>query len=269
MNAEYTGQQIAQLRKEKGLTQKALADQLHVTDKAVSKWERGLNFPDLGVIEQLAKALDTTPSYLLGLEDASKEEIVTSFTELSEQQIENNSKEIQKIAWLNLFATVFLTIALSFINIKLQKNGLFYESELLLWVLYIFINSILIGAIYTLYRYKAIKKLETLDFLLIEGVIVVLAIHFGIQLVTGEQPNVFLHLILLAIGSVCVQLFFYRMIKLKIVKAIPIFLSILWAGWGVHLCVGSLSYLESFFTLFLPPLCCCMMTWLICQKKMK
>lgn len=66
MNAEYTGKKIAELRKEKEFTQKELAEKLHVTDKAVSKWERGVNFPDLGLMEKLAEALDTTPSILLG-----------------------------------------------------------------------------------------------------------------------------------------------------------------------------------------------------------
>ena len=47
MNAEYTGKKIAELRKDKNLTQKELADQLHVTDKAVSKWERGAGLPDV------------------------------------------------------------------------------------------------------------------------------------------------------------------------------------------------------------------------------
>ena len=56
MNAEYTGKKIAELRKEKNLTQKELAKKLHVTDKAVSKWERGVNFPDLGLMEALADA---------------------------------------------------------------------------------------------------------------------------------------------------------------------------------------------------------------------
>ena len=48
MDAQYTGEQISRLRKQKNLTQRQLAEQLHVTDKAVSKWERGVNFPDLG-----------------------------------------------------------------------------------------------------------------------------------------------------------------------------------------------------------------------------
>ena len=41
MDARYTGEQIAAARRAKGLTQKQLADALGVTDKAVSKWERG------------------------------------------------------------------------------------------------------------------------------------------------------------------------------------------------------------------------------------
>lgn len=41
MNAENVGALIARLRKEKGMTQQELADKLQITDKAVSKWERG------------------------------------------------------------------------------------------------------------------------------------------------------------------------------------------------------------------------------------
>ena len=48
------GSFVAQLRKERGLTQKELAQRLHVTDKAVSKWETGRGFPDLKLLEPLA-----------------------------------------------------------------------------------------------------------------------------------------------------------------------------------------------------------------------
>ncbi len=48
---------VAQLRKEKGLTQKELADLLNVTDKAVSKWETAKGFPDVKLLEPLAQAL--------------------------------------------------------------------------------------------------------------------------------------------------------------------------------------------------------------------
>lgn len=57
MDAKKVGEHIAVLRKEKGLTQLELALQLHVTDKAVSRWERGVGLPDIQTIEPLAAAL--------------------------------------------------------------------------------------------------------------------------------------------------------------------------------------------------------------------
>ena len=52
-------------RKEKGCTQKELADRLFVSDKAVSKWERGLSFPDISLLVPLSQALDVTVMELL------------------------------------------------------------------------------------------------------------------------------------------------------------------------------------------------------------
>lgn len=57
MDALETGKRIQNLRKQHCWTQKALAEQLCVSDKAVSKWERGLNFPDMTILEPLAKVL--------------------------------------------------------------------------------------------------------------------------------------------------------------------------------------------------------------------
>ena len=48
-----TGNLIREARKEKGLTQLELAERLHVSDRAVSKWERGLNYPDMAMLEPL------------------------------------------------------------------------------------------------------------------------------------------------------------------------------------------------------------------------
>jgi len=60
MDAHKTGAFIAALRKERGMTQAALAKQLHVTDKAVSRWERGAGLPDIQTFEPLAQALGIT-----------------------------------------------------------------------------------------------------------------------------------------------------------------------------------------------------------------
>ena len=57
MDKESFGSFIAKLRRERKMTQQELAGQLHVTDRAVSKWERGLSYPDVTLLEPLAAAL--------------------------------------------------------------------------------------------------------------------------------------------------------------------------------------------------------------------
>lgn len=57
MEAKKFGQFIAGIRKEKKMTQAELAGKIHVTDKAISRWERGLGFPDIQTLEPLAQAL--------------------------------------------------------------------------------------------------------------------------------------------------------------------------------------------------------------------
>ncbi len=65
MNENTIGQFIARMRKEKNMTQKELARQLHITDKAVSKWERGLSCPDITLLTSIADILGVTTSELL------------------------------------------------------------------------------------------------------------------------------------------------------------------------------------------------------------
>ena len=65
MNYEKIGEFIAEKRKEKNLTQVELAKKLGVTDKAVSKWERGLGCPDVSILEILSKELDVSILELL------------------------------------------------------------------------------------------------------------------------------------------------------------------------------------------------------------
>ncbi len=65
IDRERFGPFVARLRKEKGLTQKALAQRIHVSDKAVSKWERAAGLPDITLLIPLAEALDVTVTELL------------------------------------------------------------------------------------------------------------------------------------------------------------------------------------------------------------
>lgn len=59
------GEMISTLRREKGWTQKNIADELGITDKAVSKWERNLALPDITTIPKLAELLDVSVEELM------------------------------------------------------------------------------------------------------------------------------------------------------------------------------------------------------------
>ena len=82
MEAAELGKFIATIRKEKQLTQAELAHKLNVTDKAVSRWERGLGFPDINTLEPLADALGITLTQLMKcskeIEENSDDEIIAS-----------------------------------------------------------------------------------------------------------------------------------------------------------------------------------------------
>lgn len=75
MNNNIIGKNIAYLRKKKKLTQQELGDKLHVTDKAVSKWERGLSLPDISILENLSKILDSDIYEILQIENKKKVDI--------------------------------------------------------------------------------------------------------------------------------------------------------------------------------------------------
>ena len=91
MNKQIFGTYIAENRKQLGMTQAQLADRLHVTDKAVSKWERGLSYPDVTLLEPLAEALSVSIDALLRCRmpaDEGKEQTMTE---------ERNSEPIQTV----------------------------------------------------------------------------------------------------------------------------------------------------------------------------
>lgn len=75
MDAKQLGNFIQSIRKEKGLTQAQLGEQINVTDKAISRWERGIGFPDINLLEPLAQALDITVLELIQSQKLEKESI--------------------------------------------------------------------------------------------------------------------------------------------------------------------------------------------------
>lgn len=121
MDKELTGQFITELRKEKGLTQKQLAESLNVTDKAVSKWERGLSFPDISMLEPISRVLDISIMELLEgkRQDANvtltKEEaqrIIDLSVELSDEEL-RRKKERSRFIIIILVVLFLLLISIT------------------------------------------------------------------------------------------------------------------------------------------------------------
>ena len=75
MKKQTLGMMISTLRKEQGMTQLELADKMGVTDKAVSKWERDLSFPDINSIPKLAEIFGVSVDELMQVKTETKENL--------------------------------------------------------------------------------------------------------------------------------------------------------------------------------------------------
>lgn len=122
MNQEKSGKFIAKLRKEKNMTQEQLAEKMSVSINAVSKWERGLSFPDVSLYKKLCKELDINIEELINgekdkSEKAKEKAIISTVTE--KEKIKKNSKKIL----VSFFAAfVIISSILIYYNKKLKMN---------------------------------------------------------------------------------------------------------------------------------------------------
>ena len=138
MNYDKIGKFIQEKRKEKNLTQKELANKLGVTDRAVSKWERGVGCPDVSILEILSKELDC--SILEILKGRKIENEIIKVTEADDyvKDSMNISKQITKekiISYINkvlVTTIIFIFLLLSYLNIvqiKYLKTEYKYTTE--------------------------------------------------------------------------------------------------------------------------------------------
>ena len=129
MDKEKTGQLITELRKEKGLTQKQLADALNVTDKAVSKWERGLSFPDISMLEPISELLGVSIMEILAGERQTgdgtltceeAQDLIQASVELSDEEI-RHKKERSRLIIIILIVVTMLLISITLNIISLLR----------------------------------------------------------------------------------------------------------------------------------------------------
>ncbi len=119
MDINKVGKFIASLRKAKGLTQQELGDKLFVTNKAVSKWERGLSFPDITILQKLANILEVDVVEILCGErgDNAKvnvqEEIDKAVKKIKENQVKKKQELIKKIKKATIIVIVGIAIIIT------------------------------------------------------------------------------------------------------------------------------------------------------------
>lgn len=111
MDNKKTGELIRVIRTEKGITQRQLAEQLNVSNAAVSKWENGHGFPDISLLEPLADALDITVTELVSGCRAEKntcnEDPAKDIITLSQNKKMQTNKEV---AITTCAVTIILTL---------------------------------------------------------------------------------------------------------------------------------------------------------------
>lgn len=120
MEYQSMGQMIHSLRKEKGLTQKQLADMLNITDKAVSKWERDIACPDTTALPKLAEILGVPVGSLLSakiqtVSDIEKNETADDANPYAEMYLERVKQLLRKglIGFIIGFAFILVVFVLT------------------------------------------------------------------------------------------------------------------------------------------------------------
>lgn len=113
MDPKKTGMIILEARKRLKMTQKDLADKLYVSDKAVSKWERGLCFPDISVLIPLTEILNISLYDLLRGEKVNKKEVeetLKNTINYSNSEINRKKKKYITISLIIIFIIVLISI---------------------------------------------------------------------------------------------------------------------------------------------------------------
>ena len=116
MNQIKIGRFIAECRKNVSLTQMQLAEKLGITDKAISKWERGLSLPDTAIMLELCDILGISVNELLNGEKISME----NNNQKNEQLLLEMAKELEKknkTIWVSMWAIMIVSMTALFAGI--------------------------------------------------------------------------------------------------------------------------------------------------------
>lgn len=113
MNVKKVGEFIKEKRKEKNLTQKELAEKLSITDRAISKWERGICCPDISILKELSSILEVSVNELLAGEDIEKlerEKTDDVLVDSVKQYTSVEKKKNKKLLFITIISVIFCIV---------------------------------------------------------------------------------------------------------------------------------------------------------------
>ena len=108
--ASIIGKNVAALRKARGLTQQELAEEIHYSDKSISKWELGYAAPSVDILIDIARFFGVTVDYLL---TEQNEESINEVTVNEEEKKERKRQETNKALILSMTMTFVVLVAFS------------------------------------------------------------------------------------------------------------------------------------------------------------
>lgn len=150
MEYKSMGQLIQSLRKEKGLTQKQLADLLNITDKAVSKWERDIACPDTATLPKLADILEIPIESLLNakIKATPEDSVLGNINDTNphaEMYKERTKQHLLKGLPGFIIAFVLFLVALFVFVLPSSETGITIPSSLLSIICSVFVGLIFAG----------------------------------------------------------------------------------------------------------------------------
>ena len=183
MDASKFGKFISEQRKALGMTQTDLGNKLMVTDKAVSKWERGLGFPDINTLEPLAEALQVSVQELMRAEknvtqatnDEAVSEALRNTISVADKQLKDAERRGVGII-LGVVAVVVLFM-LAIENMTLSEIGMAAVFVYLPLVSIVAAVVLFVWAIVQKKKNRAYKRIIVLAVVL-TGVVVLMTLLF-------------------------------------------------------------------------------------------
>lgn len=177
MNKEKTGKMIRQARINKGYTQSELGDLIGVSNKAISRWENGETFPDIGVIEPLAQMLELRiQDIITGTKDSDQDTAITEVVRVAKMQGKEKMRKLVE----NGVAIVILCYLLF-------KGGLAFRGNAIDSMTYVELAVVLI---LLAAKYIMDHRTKVVEFDRFRKWIITISIVTGIYMIAGMFINI-------------------------------------------------------------------------------